>query len=425
MNYNAEEQVLGSLMLDNNSIHHLNALESICFNSPIHRHIFDAIRSLERQNRPFDFSIVSEELKRERKLTKCGGSSYLIELINSVPTTANIEHYVKIVQNDYLHRELRRICDEAKKSSINKEADPVDIINDLQTKAMKLYSKNGSNDCVMVKDIISDVVDDIENAFDKDGITGITTGFKSLDNTLGGMEEGQLIIIAARPAMGKSALATCIQYYAAQQGIASACFTMEMTKKEMTRRLYSIDSQIEASRLKKGNLHDQEMRKIGSAMASISALPISINDQTRLTPSILRQKLIKLKKEQDIKFCVVDHLGLMKADKGFYGKRLEEVSEIARELKAIANDVGITMIALSQLNRAVEGRPDKRPVLSDLRESGEIEQSANVVMMLYRESYYNDQADNSAEIFIRKNRDGQCGVVRMTFRNEITKFIEI
>ncbi|MBU0629812.1 MAG: replicative DNA helicase [Candidatus Margulisbacteria bacterium] len=426
-NLAAEQSVLGSMLLDKNAV--FRAAESLApdsFYRDAHRYIFEAILVLFDKGEPVDLVTVTETLRKSGKLDAVGGSVYVADLINSVPTAANVDHYTKIVEEKYI---LRRLIESG--TSIVGEAfsDPHqidDVLDNAEKMIFDIAMRHSREGFSKIDSVIKTVLDKIDSLYGKNqSITGVPTGYTDLDTMTAGFQNSELIILAARPSVGKTAFALNIaQDVAIRSKIPVAIFSLEMSKESLAQRMLCAEAEIEQQKLKTATLSDTGWKKLTRALGRLSEAPIYIDDSASMSSTEIRAKARRLKLEKGLGLIIVDYLQLMRGNKSRVENRVQEISEIARSLKIMARELECPVVALSQLSRAVEQRPDRIPRLSDLRESGEIEQTADLVMFIHRDDYYNPQSErgNIAEIIIAKQRNGPVGQIELVFRKEIAKF---
>ncbi len=424
----AEQSILGAMMLSRDAIALVaGTVKPDYFYREAHAHIFRSIIELYQKNEPVDLVTVSSQLKKIDKLEESGGRRYLAEVLDSVPSAASVEKYGQIVTDKAV---LRKLIDAGGKiidRSYDHSGEVDFVLESAQKTILDICKERVREDFVKLDQVLKVVFDNIQN---KEQILGVSSGFADLDALTSGFNKGDLIILAARPAMGKTTLALNFATNAAvHKKQAVAIFSLEMPKDQLALRLLSSEAKLDSKRLRTENLHDHEYRTLMHALGNLSEAPIYIDDSPAISPMELRAKTRRLQAEADIKLIVVDYLQLMRSAKRQVESRFQEVSEIVRELKAFAKEAGIPIIALSQLSRDVERRQDKRPQLSDLRESGEIEQTADLVLMLHRDDYYDPAAQNAGhhtsatELIISKHRNGPTGTVKVVFRKDISKFM--
>jgi replicative DNA helicase len=425
-NLAAEQSVIGSMLLDKNAVVHvIEILNPESFYRDAHRFIYESILDLFDRGEPIDLVTVTEALRKAGKLDAVGGAVYVADLINSVPTAANIEHYAKIVEEKYI---LRRMIETGTGIITSAFSDPEDVnqvLDDAEKNIFDIAMKRSRDGFHKIDSVIKKVLDKIDSLYGKkEQITGTPSGYPDLDQMTAGFQNSDLIIIAARPSVGKTAFALNIaQQVAIKHNIPIAIFSLEMSKEQLAQRMLCSEAEVDAQRLKTASLSDTGWKKLTRALGKLSEAPIFIDDTASMTATEIRAKARRLKIERGLGLVIVDYLQLMRG-RGRIENRVQEISDIARSLKTLARELDVPVVALSQLSRAVEQRPDRIPRLSDLRESGEIEQTADLVMFIHREDYYNPQSDrgNIAEIIIAKQRNGPIGTVELVFRKEIAKF---
>jgi len=422
----AEQAILGSMLTDKDAvIAALEVLKEDAFYREDNKLIFGAISNLYLRNEPIDIITVKAELVEMGDLEKAGGIEYLAELPLKVPTTANVERYVKIVEEKYILRNLISTSNELIALGYD-ETEEVDSIMDVaERRIFDLAQKKNSKGYTSMKDVLVDSFTELEKLYNMKGnLAGLPTGFTDLDTKLAGLHNSDLIIVAARPAMGKSAFAINIAAnVAVQSNVPVAIFNLEMSKEQIGNRILCSEAMVDSNKIRTGQIDDEDWTKLAGTIGRLSDAPIYIDDTPGITITEIRAKCRKLKLERDIGLVVIDYLQLI-AGSGKAGSREQEISEISRSLKILAKELNIPVIALSQLSRGAEKREDKRPMLSDLRESGAIEQDADIVMFLYRDDYYNEDSDkkNVAEVIVAKQRSGSTGTVELAWLPSYTKF---
>ncbi len=426
-NLEAEQSVLGALLIDREAISKVvEFLHPESFYREAHQWLYEAILNLFNKNEPVDLVTVTDELSRMGKLEAVGGRIYVADIINSVPTSANVEYYGRIVEDKSILRQLISQGSTLATEAFKEDVDVDDVLDGAQKTIFELAQRKIRKGFVKIKDLLDSVMKKIEETYDQGShITGVPSGFVDLDEMTGGFQPAELTVIAARPSMGKTALAlNMAQNAAIKHNTSVAIFSLEMSKESLTQRLLCSEAEIDSGHLKSKNLHDHEWKKLGRALGRLSEAPIYIDDSPSLSPLELRAKAQKLKVEYNVGMIIIDFMQLMRGSRRSYENRTQEVSDISRALKAVAREVNVPILALSQLSRAVEQRQDQVPRLSDLRESGEIEQVADLVLFIHRESYYDRASENGnlAQIIVAKQRNGPTGTVELTFRKEITKF---
>lgn len=428
-NLEAEQSVIGSMLLSKDAI--LSATEIIedsrAFYNPQHQEIFTAIVDLFKENKPVDLITLSNKLKDVNTLERVGGVSYLTDLIDRVPSYSNVKHYCTIVEEKALLRELIQASTELINDCYEAKKDPQEVLQEAEKKIFDISQKQSSGDFVHIQQALVDTLNRIEDVQkNNSAITGVATGFRDIDNITAGLQKSDLILIAARPSMGKTALALNIAQNAAVKGNNSvAIFSLEMSKELLTQRMLCCEAHIDSQKLRTGNLDEKDWQKLAYASSVLSKSKIYIDDTAGTTVMEMRSKCRRLKLEQGLDLILIDYLQLMESSRRT-DNRQQEISEISRGLKALAREMNCPVLALSQLSRAPDARADHKPVLSDLRESGAIEQDADVVMLLFRNYYYSkDPADKRlAELNIAKQRNGATRTLELAWLEEFTQFAD-
>lgn len=433
-NIEAEEAVLGAILVNPRVLTKVvESLKPDSFYKPAHRYIYDAMLQLFNQNEKIDIISVSDVLSYNSKLDAVGGRSFINDLSFNAITTSNVEYYVKIIQEKAIKRALINAGSEI--VSFGYDMNPIDTSLDSAEKLIfDIASRKSTSDLVHVKDLVLNTYEKIEYRYNhKDELLGVPTGFFDLDAVLNGLQRSDLIILAARPAMGKTAFALNIaQNVAIRAKTPVAIFSLEMSKDQLVQRMLCSEAEIDSQRIKTGNMQSKDWEKLADAMNSFAQAPVYIDDTSGCTITDIRAKCRRLKmEEKDLGLILIDYLQLMEGS----GRedRMQQISAISRGLKILAKELDVPVIALSQLSRAVESRTDKRPMLSDLRESGSIEQDADIVMFIYRDEYYKKaegeeeeavKAVNKgeSEIIVAKHRNGGLATVKLLFQGNITKF---
>ena len=422
----AEQSVIGSMMMDREAI--IAASETLTEQDFYHSQyavLFESITELFNQNQPVDFITLQNKLKEKDLPPEVSSLEYINDLVAAVPTSANVRYYAQIVKEKAMLRRLIKVTESIQNDCYAGNKDLESIFADTEKNVFQLLQSQDSGEFVPIKQIVIHALDRIEKASRIQGnVTGIATGFIDLDYRMSGLQPSDLILVAARPSMGKTAFVLNIaQYTAFHSDLATAVFSLEMSKEQLVNRLFSLESRVDAQVLRNGNLSDAEWEKLIEGAGTIGRSRLIIDDTPGISITELRSKCRKYKLEHDIRLIIIDYLQLMSGN-GRTDSRQQEISEISRALKALARELHVPVIALSQLSRAVEQRPDHRPMLSDLRESGAIEQDADVVMFLYRDDYYNKDTDkkNIAEVIIAKQRNGPIGTVNLVWLPQYTKF---
>lgn len=430
-----EEAVLGALMLERDAfIGVADVLVEECFYKEEHREIYKVIKELSMQDHPVDLLIVTQELKNRDLLDKVGGPLYITQLTSKVASAAHLEFHARIIAQKYIQRELIRSCSEIQSNAYDDTKDVDELINEAESAIFKISEGNIKKETQPIKPILKEAVQLIEEASKReDGLSGVPSGFTKVDRITSGWQKTDLVIIAARPAMGKTAFILSMTRNMAvdfKKGV--AIFSLEMANIQLVNRLIAAESTLGSEKIKKGTLVGEDWDKLNAAIQTLDEAPIFVDDTPALSIFEFRAKARRLKMQHDIGIILVDYLQLMTAGNEGRGSREQEVSMISRSLKAIAKELDVPIIALSQLNRSVESREGKRPQLSDLRESGAIEQDADMVCFIHRPEYYGITEDedgnslrNVAEVIIAKHRNGAVGDVRLTFRKELAKFMDM
>lgn len=422
----AEQSVLGAMLIERDAIARVaEVLFPEHFYKETHQIIFDAICTLYQRSEPVDLVTLSEELRRREKLELIGGGEALTALIDMVPTAANVEHYARIVEEKAIRRQLMRAGHGIIGLGLEGEEKIEDLLDKAEQQIFHIGQRRFTQQFVPIKEILKSTLERIDELYSRDSeVTGIATGFKEFDTMTAGLQPAELIVIAARPGMGKTSFCLNIAQHAAIDcGVPVAFFSLEMAKEQLVQRMLCAEALVDAHRLRTGKLHDGDWKKIADSMNLLSKAEIYIDDSSSISVLEMRSKVRRLKAERGLGVIVVDYLQLIRGH-GRVENRVQEISEVARGLKAMAKDLRVPVLAVSQLSREVEKRTDKRPLLSDLRESGAIEQEADLVAFIYRDSYYNEKSEkqNTAEIIIAKQRNGPVGTVELVFVKEYTKF---
>ena len=427
----AEQSVIGSMFIDTEAI--AAATEQISGEDFYNRQygiVFDTIVELNNEGKPVDFVTLQDRLRsREDVPPEVSGLDFLTNLIASVPTSANIKYYAGIVAEKATLRRLIRTNEEIANTCYSGKESLDTILESTESKINEVVQKKNVKEFVPIRTVVMNAMDKIEKASKLHGtVTGIATGFIDLDYRTAGMQPSDLVLIAARPSMGKTAFVLNIaQYVAFHENMCTAIFSLEMSKEQLVNRLFSLESRVDAQALRTGNLSDADWEKLVEGAGIIGDSELIIDDTPGISISELRSKCRKYKLEHDLKLVIIDYLQLMSGSGRSTDSRQQEISDISRSLKALARELNVPVVALSQLSRAVEQRPDHRPMLSDLRESGAIEQDADVVMFIYRDDYYNKDTElkGISEIIIAKQRNGPIGTVNLAWLPEYTKFANL
>jgi replicative DNA helicase len=422
----AEQSVIGSMLMDREAI--VVASEQITgddFYSKQYGILFEAIIELHEEGKPADLITLQDRLKEKDVPPEISSLEFVRELITAVPTSANIKHYATIVAEKSTLRKLIRLNEDIANTCYMGKENLEFILEDTEKRVFELVQKRNTGDYVPIRQVVMNAMEKIEKAAkNKGAVTGIPTGFIDLDYKTAGMQPSDLVLIAARPSMGKTAFVLNIaQHVAFKDNRCVAIFSLEMSKEQLVNRLFSLESRVDSQHIRTGNLNDSEWEKLIETAGVIGKSKLIIDDTPGISIAELRSKCRKYKLEHNLSMIVIDYLQLMSGS-GRSESRQQEISEISRSLKGLARELSVPVLALSQLSRAVEQRPDHRPMLSDLRESGAIEQDADVVMFIYRDDYYNKDTElkNISEIIIAKQRNGPIGTVNLVWLPDYTKF---
>lgn len=431
-NSEAEASLLGALLIDSDAIVKVaDKLQASDFFEKRHERIYEAINQLYERHEAIDVLTLADTLKNNSQLDLIGGASYLTELTNFVPTAAHVEQYADIVAQKSMRRRLIAASQGMADLGYDETKQLGELIEEAETRLFEVSQTHVKQSVISLETILAESFDRLDDLHkDKKKIRGIPTGYKDLDNTLAGFQRSDLVILAARPSMGKTALALNFAHnIAVQSNEPVLIFSLEMSKEQLVDRLLSMESGVDAWALRTGNLTDADFEKIGQAMGTLSEAQIFIDDTPGITVSDLRTKARREAHQRKLGLIIVDYLQLMSGSSryGGDGNRVQEISEISRGLKGIARELNVPVLALSQLSRSVESRSPQIPQLADLRESGSIEQDADVVAFIYREEYYNPETDRKkiADILIKKHRNGPTGGVELYFDNEKQRFRSI
>ncbi len=425
----AEQAVIGSMLTDQEAVYAaIEKLKPEDFYREDNKQIYTAILNIYNKAEPIDIITLKAELSSMGKLDAVGGLEYIVELPEKVPTTANVDRYIKIVEEKSLLRNLIRAANEILSSGYAQEDEVENIVDHAEKKIFDVMQKKSQKGYTTIKDVLVESFTKLEELYNqKEHITGVPTGFAELDKKTAGLHGSELILIAARPAMGKSAFALNIGSYAATRAnVPVAIFSLEMSKEQVGNRILCSEALVDSNNVRTGELNDEELGKLAETSGELSQAPIYIDDTPGISVMEIRAKCRKLKLEKNIGLVIIDYLQLIQGS-GKTSSREQEIAEISRSLKILAKEIEVPVIALSQLSRAVEARPDHRPMLSDLRESGSIEQDADIVMFLYRDDYYNEDSEkkNIAEVIIAKQRAGSTGTVDLAWLGKYTKFANL
>ncbi|MDF1513981.1 MAG: replicative DNA helicase [Anaerolineae bacterium] len=427
-NIEAEEAVLGAMMIDPEGIFRvLNFLRSEDFYLQKHRWIYEAIITIHERREPIDFLTLTTELEQQDHLEAVGGGVFITELISMVPSAINIESYGRLVEQTAVRRRLLDAASDIARLSYDESIALEHVVDQAEKTLFGVSQKRTTRDLQPINEIVPRYYDYIENLYEHQGdLMGVTTGFHDLNRLLGGFQKSDLLILAARPGVGKTSLMITFALKAAENGKVVALFSLEMSAEQLVQRMVAQISNIDAQRLRLGQLKDSEWPAFAEAIGHLSELPIYIDDTPAITVMQLRTKCRRLTSERGLDMIFLDYLQLMDSDNRS-DNRVQEVSYISRSLKGLARELDIPLMTASQLSRAVEQRQDKHPVLSDLRESGSLEQDADIVMFIYRDELYNEDTENRniADIMVAKHRSGPTGSIQLYFNKKLTKFADV
>jgi replicative DNA helicase len=427
-----EQVVLGAMMLEKSAVDDtIDILSENSFYDPKHQYIYKAIRTLFAATSPVDLVTVTDRLSKSGELSAAGGAGYISQLTNRVGSTANVQYHARIIAEKFIKRELIRVSNEVIKNAFDDTVDVFELLNGAERDLFQIGDGNMSKQVDVMSNVVRNAIEEIEVARkNADGISGIPSGFVEIDQVTAGWQRSDMIVIAARPGMGKTAFVLSAARNTALKGYGVAIFSLEMSSVQLVKRLIAGESRINSEKLRKGDLADHEFQQLHSRIQKLAAAPIYIDDTAAISIFDFRAKCRRLKAQYDIQLVIIDYLQLMSAKDGKNsGNREQEISMISRSIKEIAKELNIPIIALSQLSRSVEQRSDKKPILSDLRESGAIEQDADIVSFLYRPSYYKilkyDDGTSThgiGEFLIEKHRNGKTAAVRLRFEDEFARF---
>ncbi|MGI6629665.1 MAG: replicative DNA helicase [Bacillota bacterium] len=426
-NIDAEQALLGALILDREAI--FSVMEHVGtgdFYKEAHRIIYDCLLSLNNRNEPVDLVTLVEELRRRNDLDKVGGISYVASLANVVPTAANAVYYAKIVAEKALLRSLISISTKIAQHGYEQNMEPWELIDEAEKMIFSVTQRKARDGFTLIKDVVVDTFEQIGQIKAQDGVTGLPT-FKNLDYYLSGLQKSDLIIVAARPAMGKTSFCLNIaQNLGVKHGKTVAIFSLEMSKEQLVQRMLCAEARVDQSKVRTGYVNEDEWRRLSMALAPLAEAKIYLDDTPGITVMEMRAKARRLKAEKGLDLIVIDYIQLMQGTRRSENRQ-QEISEISRSLKALARELEVPVLALSQLSRAVEQSTDKRPNLSHLRESGALEQDADVVIFIHRPEYYDPDTEQKgiAEIIVAKHRNGPVGKAELAFLKEYTKFLDL
>ena len=428
-NMEAEQSVIGSVFLDKEAIYKvMRILSPNDFYSESHKLIYEVLLDLNDNALAIDLLTVTENLRQKDYLDKVGGVTYIASLPGMVPTSANVEHYAKIVEEKSLLRTLISLASRIANMSYEGSENAQRLMDEAERMILELSSRRSTSAFTPIKEILLKILEYIEFLSENKGsVTGVSTGFTDLDSICSGFQKGDLMILAARPSMGKTSLGLNVAQHAALHSkIPVAFFSLEMSKEQLVQRMLCAEAMVDQHKLRTGNLKDEDWEKINNMAAKLSGVPIFIDDTPAISIRELRAKARRLQAEHGLGLVVIDYLQLMQAGKKT-DNRQQEIAEISRSLKGLAKEMKVPVLALAQLSRSVEQRQDKKPLLSDLRESGSLEQDADMVMFIYRDEYYNPDSEKKgiAEIIVAKQRNGPTGIVELGFLKEYTRFVNL
>ncbi|NLY88511.1 MAG: replicative DNA helicase [Firmicutes bacterium] len=428
-NLDAERSALGAMFLDREAIYRaMEVLRPDDFYKDAHRHIYQTVLDLADKGEPVDLVTVTEALRQSKRLDEVGGVTYLTELANAVPTAAHIDHYARIVEEKSLLRRLIHAAGEIMAAGYEAREEVEEILDEAERKIFSIANRRSGRSISSLKQILIEAFEQIEYLYESKGaVTGVPTGFADFDRITAGLQPSDLIILAARPSMGKTTFALNIAENAAVRlKIPVAIFSLEMSKEQLAIKLLCAEAGVNNQRIRTGNLEEEDWPRLSHALGRLSEAKIFIDDSPNISAWEIRAKARRIKAEYGLGLIIIDYLQLMQS-RYRTENRQQEVSEISRSLKALARELSTPVLALSQLSRAVEQRPGKKPSLADLRESGSLEQDADLVCFLYREDYYDPETEkkNITELIVAKHRNGPTGKVEFFFQKEFSKFVSI
>ena len=428
-NMEAEQSVIGSMLMDVDAID--SATEILTgedFYAKQNGVMFDAMKELRAENKPVDVITLSARLKETGAPEAMTSVEFIKEILNAVPTSANVKHYAQIVYEKSVLRKLIKVSEKINSSCYMQQEKLDSILEETEKEVFSVVQSGNTKDFTPIRDVVMDVLRKIEEASKTKGhLTGVSTGFADLDRMTNGLQKSDFILVAARPSMGKTAFALALVRYAAlKKNLPVAVFSLEMSNEQLVNRLLAMESRVDAQDIRRGELDDSQWEALMDSSDVIGNSKIIIDDTPGISVTELRSKCRKYKLEHDIQMVVIDYIQLMSSGKNI-DSRQQEVSDISRALKQIARELQVPVVILSQLNRSVDNRQDHRPMLSDIRESGAIEQDADVIMFLYRDDYYNPDTEekNIAEVIIAKQRNGPVGTVKLAWQPKYTKFVSL
>lgn len=430
-NIEAEQAVLGAMLIKKEAIAEVSQLlKPSDFYREAHRIVYETMLELFNRNEAVDLITVTEQLRKNDSLEKAGGIAFVTSLANAVPTAANVEYHARIVEEKAQLRNLINSATEIAGMAYEANDDIADVMDKSEKMILEVAARQNGGAFIPIKEILMDTFSKIEKLYEsKGGLTGLPSGFKDLDKLTSGLQPSDLILVAARPSMGKTAFTLNIAtHVAVHENKSVAFFSLEMSKEQLVQRMLCSEGGIDSQRLRVGELEENDWEKLINAADQLSRAPIYIDDTAGITVMELRSKARRLKAEHDLQLIVIDYLQLMQGRSSKNSdNRQQEISEISRSLKALARELNVPVIALSQLSRSVESRQVKKPMLSDLRESGSLEQDADIVMFLYREDYYDPETENKniTDVIIAKHRNGPVDTIQLFFHKQFTKFADL
>lgn len=427
----AEQAVLGAMLISEDAVNEaLELLEADDFYRAAHQSIYRAMREVYDAGHPIDVVTVAAALRtRDDALEQVGGADYLADLAAAMPTALHVNQYAQIVREKALMRRIIATATDIAEEGYSQEQPAADVLADAEKKILELSQFQKTRDFTHISDVLETTFERIEQLYASDGsITGVPTGYSELDRMTSGFQKSDLIIVAARPSVGKTAFALNVaQNVAVRSGVPVAIFSLEMSKDQLVQRMLCAEAYIEGQKLRTGTLDDDDWPKLSMGVSALSNSPIYIDDSPGITVAEMRSKLRRLKLERGLGLVVIDYLQLIHGRRGSGENRQQEISEISRSLKQLARELEVPIVSLGQLSRSVEQRQDKRPMLSDIRESGSIEQDADIVAFLYRDDYYDHETErqNIIEIIIAKQRNGPVGKIELVFLKNYNKFVNL
>lgn len=428
-NLEAERSVIGAILMDNELIAPATEiLSGEDFYAKQNGLVFDAMKELYFERRPIDAITLTDKLKEKDAPEEMTSPEFVREILNTVPLSANLKDYARIVYEKSTLRKLIRVTEEISKNCYLAQDKLEDILETTEKNIFNLVQSRNTREYIPMSDIVISVLKKIEEASKTKGhVTGLSTGFADLDFKTAGLQPSDFILIAARPSMGKTAFSlSLLEHVVVKKQLSAAIFSLEMSKEQLVNRLFAMEARIDAQNIRSGNLNDEEWDNLISASEVLGASKLIIDDTPGISVTELRSKCRRYKMDMDIQLVIIDYIQLMSAG-GRSDSRQQEISDISRAIKGLARELNVPIIALSQLNRAVESRADHRPMLSDIRESGAIEQDADVIMFLYRDDYYNPETEekNIAEVIVAKQRNGPTGTVKLAWQPRYTRFVNL